>query len=103
MRTSRINSTIVGVSKPDRIAQTLAWASHPINEQAWEELLALPKGQVVQDRRHEAMRNIKAGEAIFARPASHILRREIVRHAPDGASVIQRFGPGVAEQRGQIR
>jgi D-threo-aldose 1-dehydrogenase len=42
MRDPRVASTIVGVSKPERIAQTLEWASHPISEQAWEELLALP-------------------------------------------------------------
>ena len=42
MRDPRIASTVVGISKPERIAQTLAWASHPISEEAWAELLALP-------------------------------------------------------------
>jgi D-threo-aldose 1-dehydrogenase len=42
MRDPRIASTIVGVSKPERIAQTVAWANHPISDDVWEELLALP-------------------------------------------------------------
>ena len=42
MRDPRIASTVVGISKPERIAQTLEWANWPIPEQAWDELLALP-------------------------------------------------------------
>lgn len=42
MRDSRITSTICGVSKPERVAQTLEWAKCPIPEQAWEELMKLP-------------------------------------------------------------
>lgn len=42
MRDPRITSTIVGVSKPDRIEQTLGWAAHRISGDAWQELLALP-------------------------------------------------------------
>lgn len=42
MRDPRISSTIVGISKPERIAQTLAWANYPIGEEVWDELLALP-------------------------------------------------------------
>ncbi|TPK60433.1 aldo/keto reductase [Mesorhizobium sp. B2-4-15] len=34
----RITSTVVGVSKPERIAQTLEWAAAAIPEQAWEDL-----------------------------------------------------------------
>ncbi len=41
MRDPRITSTIVGVSKPERIAQTVAWANHTISDEAWIELLAL--------------------------------------------------------------
>lgn len=37
----RITSTVVGVSKPERVAQTLAWASAPIPHQAWAALRAL--------------------------------------------------------------
>ena len=42
MRDPRVDSTIVGISKPERIAQTLAWAEFPISADVWKELLALP-------------------------------------------------------------
>lgn len=42
MRDPRIASTIIGVTKPERVAQTLEWASHPISDATWEKLLALP-------------------------------------------------------------
>ena len=42
MRDPRVTSTIVGVSKPERVAQTLEWANWPIPQAAWDELLALP-------------------------------------------------------------
>ena len=42
LRDPRILSTICGVSRPERIAETLQWADWPISEQAWSELLALP-------------------------------------------------------------
>ena len=42
MRDERITSTICGVTRPERIQQTLEWANWPIPEEAWRELLALP-------------------------------------------------------------
>ena len=42
MRDPRITSTIVGVSKPERVAETLAWATAAIPEAAMAELAALP-------------------------------------------------------------
>ncbi|MGB8315425.1 MAG: aldo/keto reductase [Aestuariivirga sp.] len=42
LRDPRIASTICGVSKAERVAETLAWAKWPIPEDAWKELLALP-------------------------------------------------------------
>ena len=36
------STVIVGISKPERIAQTLDWANYPISAEAWAELLALP-------------------------------------------------------------
>jgi D-threo-aldose 1-dehydrogenase len=42
MRDPRVTSTVVGVSKPERIAPTLEWANWPIPDAAWDELLALP-------------------------------------------------------------
>lgn len=42
MRDPRITSTICGVSKPERVAQTLQWASHPIPRALWDEIEALP-------------------------------------------------------------
>ena len=42
MRDQRIAATICGVSKPERIRQTLEWARWPIADEAWAELMALP-------------------------------------------------------------
>ena len=42
MRDPRIASTICGVSRPERIEETFAWANWPISGEAWQELLALP-------------------------------------------------------------
>jgi len=42
MRDPRIASTICGVSRPERVRETLEWAAWPIPEAAWNELLALP-------------------------------------------------------------
>ncbi|MCC5973254.1 MAG: aldo/keto reductase [Rubellimicrobium sp.] len=42
MREGRIASTILGVSKPERVAQTLEWAAVPIPQGLWDELAALP-------------------------------------------------------------
>ena len=41
MRDPRIASTICGVSKPERVAQTLDWAAATIPDEAWAELMAL--------------------------------------------------------------
>ena len=42
MRYQRITSTIVGVTKPDRITQTLTWAQEQIPEACWQEIAQLP-------------------------------------------------------------
>ena len=41
MRDPRIASTICGVTKPERVKQTVNWARFPIPEEAWAELMAL--------------------------------------------------------------
>jgi D-threo-aldose 1-dehydrogenase len=41
LRDSRIVSTIVGISRPERLDQTLALAQHPIPAPLWAELLAI--------------------------------------------------------------
>jgi D-threo-aldose 1-dehydrogenase len=38
LRDERISSTVVGVSKPERIAQIVRWASEPLPDQLWQEL-----------------------------------------------------------------
>jgi D-threo-aldose 1-dehydrogenase len=40
-RDTRIASTIVGVSRPERVRQTLDWAQQPLNEAFWQELSGL--------------------------------------------------------------
>jgi D-threo-aldose 1-dehydrogenase len=42
IRNPRITSTICGVTRPERVEQTLDWANFPIPEAAWAELMALP-------------------------------------------------------------
>ena len=42
MRDPRVASTVCGVSKPERITQTIEWARFPIPQAAWDELMALP-------------------------------------------------------------
>jgi D-threo-aldose 1-dehydrogenase len=42
MRDPRIAATICGVSRPERIGETLQWAIHPIPDVLWTELMALP-------------------------------------------------------------
>jgi len=41
MRDPRIASTICGVTRPERVKQTVNWARFPIPEEAWAELMAL--------------------------------------------------------------
>ena len=42
LRDPRIASTICGVSRPERVEETLAWVKWPIADEVWKELLALP-------------------------------------------------------------
>ena len=42
MRDERVTSTICGISKPERIKQTLDWGRYNIPPLAWDELMALP-------------------------------------------------------------
>jgi len=42
LREKRVTSTVCGVSKPERMAQTLEWARYEIPQAAWDELMALP-------------------------------------------------------------
>ena len=42
LRDPRIASTICGVSKAERVEETLTWADWPISADCWKELLALP-------------------------------------------------------------
>jgi D-threo-aldose 1-dehydrogenase len=41
VRDERITSTICGVSKPERVAQTLEWARCPVPQAIWDELASL--------------------------------------------------------------
>jgi D-threo-aldose 1-dehydrogenase len=57
MRDERITSTICGVSKPERVKQTLDWATLPIPAAVWDELASVPFSR--EDP--EAARVYKAG------------------------------------------
>jgi len=41
LRNPRITSTIVGISRPERLAQTVDLARHPIPDAVWAELQAV--------------------------------------------------------------
>jgi D-threo-aldose 1-dehydrogenase len=42
MRDQRVTSTVCGVSKPERVAETIKWANWPIPDAIWPELAAVP-------------------------------------------------------------
>ncbi|MDQ3541784.1 MAG: aldo/keto reductase, partial [Chloroflexota bacterium] len=42
LRDPRITSTIVGMSRPERIDETIALAEQQVPDACWEELLAVP-------------------------------------------------------------
>lgn len=42
MRDRRVAATVCGVSKPERVRQTLEWARFPIPDDLWEELRFVP-------------------------------------------------------------
>jgi len=43
LKDQRIASTICGVSKPERVAQTIEWANYAVPEAAWEALNLLSR------------------------------------------------------------
>jgi D-threo-aldose 1-dehydrogenase len=57
LRDRRVATTICGVSRPERVRETLDWAAWPIGEEVWAELTALP--YAIEDP--EATRNYKPG------------------------------------------
>jgi len=57
MRDARITSTICGVSRPERVEQTLEWARWPIPQEVWDELASLS----FSTDDPEATREYKAG------------------------------------------
>jgi D-threo-aldose 1-dehydrogenase len=42
----RIASTICGVSKPERVAETIAWATQPIPDALWADLAAVERSTI---------------------------------------------------------
>jgi len=42
MRDERVTSTICGVSKAERVQQTIDWANFPIRDEVWAEVAAMP-------------------------------------------------------------
>jgi D-threo-aldose 1-dehydrogenase len=57
MRDPRIASTVCGVSRAERVQQTLDWASYPISDAVWDDLKAVP----FSTDDPEATREYKAG------------------------------------------
>ena len=43
LRNARVGATICGCSRPDRIAQTVAWAEFPIPDRFWNEAAGVPR------------------------------------------------------------
>lgn len=44
IRDPRVASTIVGISKPERIEQSREWAHASVPDECWDEIMALPTG-----------------------------------------------------------
>ena len=42
LRDERVTSTVCGVTKPERVKETLDWARFPIPEAFWQEVASLP-------------------------------------------------------------
>ena len=42
LQDARITSTVCGVNRPERIAETIEWANWPIADEVWDELAAVP-------------------------------------------------------------
>lgn len=42
MRDPRVAGTIIGVTKPERVRQTIEWAEHPVPDELWKDLAELP-------------------------------------------------------------
>ena len=42
LRDKRVTSTVCGVTKPERVKETLDWARLPIPEAFWQEVASLP-------------------------------------------------------------
>lgn len=57
LRDPRITSTVVGVSKPERVQQTIDWAAMKLPEALWDDLSKLP----FSDEDPEANRDYKPG------------------------------------------
>ena len=69
---------------------------------AVQETLTFAERKIVKNRRNEAVRDIEAGQAVIAGAAARVFRRKVVGDAPDRAGVVQRFGPRIAEKRGEV-
>ena len=67
-----------------------------------KQTVSFAEGQRVEDRCDEALGNIEGRVTVVAGAAAGILGDEIVARTADRAAVVQRLGPGVAEQSGQI-
>lgn len=52
LRDSRIISTVVGLSRPERITETLALALQPIAEEFWKELAEVREKAAHEGRSH---------------------------------------------------
>jgi D-threo-aldose 1-dehydrogenase len=52
LRDPRITATIVGMSRPERVQQTIDYARHPIPNAVWEEIAALPDLPEEDPERH---------------------------------------------------
>jgi D-threo-aldose 1-dehydrogenase len=42
MRDPRISSTVLGVTRPEQVRQSIEWAEFPVPEAIWDELKAVP-------------------------------------------------------------
>ena len=69
---------------------------------AIQKALSFAEWQRVENGRNETVWNVEGRVSVIASAAQRVLRYEVVPGAANGASVIQGFGPCVAEQCRQI-
>src|SRR5258706_9994307 len=66
-----------------------------------QQSLSLAERQCIERGCNKAVGNVEGGNPVITGTAARVLSRKVER-ASNGASIVERFGPGVTDQRCQI-